>query len=394
MNMTFLGSFYPKDRYKEILLRSKYIDFAGDTLQWNLIKGFELIGYNVNAITVPNTKKLKGCFLKDNISNINENSKCYCIGFIDIKGLKHYTTSIKVKKVIDNSLNKSKYIFIYSIQINLLRAAYLYKKKNPDTKIILLVTDLSEYMSESKALVYNVLKKIEIIIDQKYIKSIDAFILLSIHMKEKIVIKKKPYIVIEGIYNPEDNSYIKKNEIKNSKKIILYTGTLAKRYGIIDLVKAFHSIKNNKYELIILGDGDAKNEIEYYCLIDNRIKYLGVKEREQVLIFQQKADLLVNPRTPIGDYVKYSFPSKTIEYLASGTPTLMYKLPGVPDEYYDYCFTIPKIGVKPLAEAINSILKKPTDELITFGDKARNFVLNNKNQKNQCRKIADFINEL
>lgn len=55
---------------------------------------------------------------------------------------------------------------------------------------------------------------------------------------------------------------------------------------------------------------------------DRRIQYLGSIPHDEILQLQRTASLLVNPRTPEGIYTKYSFPSKTMEYLASGTPTL------------------------------------------------------------------------
>ena len=41
----------------------------------------------------------------------------------------------------------------------------------------------------------------------------------------------------------------------------------------------------------------------------------------------------MNPRSADAEYTKYSFPSKTIEYLATGVPVVMNRLPGIPEEY-------------------------------------------------------------
>ena len=38
----------------------------------------------------------------------------------------------------------------------------------------------------------------------------------------------------------------------------------------------------------------------------------------------------VNPRQNNEEFTKYSFPSKTMEYLASGVPVVAYKLDGIP----------------------------------------------------------------
>ena len=68
-----------------------------------------------------------------------------------------------------------------------------------------------------------------------------------------------------------------------------------------------------------------------------------------------------------------------MEYFASGVPTLLYKLPGIPEEYYDYCFTITELGVDALASKMNTILDLSENELKECGVKAREFILNEKN---------------
>src|SRR5690606_28854588 len=103
---------------------------------------------------------------------------------------------------------------------------------------------------------------------------------------------------------------------KEEFKTILYTGTLAKRYGIVHLLEAFALIKDQDYRLWICGDGDARDEVNEKVRMDPRITYFSQISRERVLKFQKKATVLVNPRKSEGEFTKYSFPSKTMEYLA------------------------------------------------------------------------------
>lgn len=69
---------------------------------------------------------------------------------------------------------------------------------------------------------------------------------------------------------------------------------------------------------------------------------------------QQQATLLVNPRKGHEEYTKYSFPSKTMEYMASGTPTIMYKLPGLPIEYEEYLVLLPDNSQETLTAILNN----------------------------------------
>jgi len=109
---------------------------------------------------------------------------------------------------------------------------------------------------------------------------------------------------------------------------------------------------------------------------------------------QRKATLLINPRDGVEEFTKYSFPSKTIEYLSSGTPTILYKLKGIPEEYYNYCYTCDFEGAEGLTETIVRVLNIPSDERESMGEKAKKFILNNKNETIQSKKIIHLIKNL
>lgn len=392
MKLVFLGSLYPLNTYSVFIQKSKYVDFAGNALQWNLLEGFNNSNIDISVITVPSVKKYKGVIVKKYQFSHNNKSADYSVGFLDIFPINKIISTFKVYKLLRENHNNLNVLFIYSIQPHLYLASYLFKLKYPKVKIVNLITDLPEFMNSTSNPFYIILKNIERYIDMKFITKFNAFVLLSEYMKERLPINNKPYVVVEGIYNINDEvDFIRENvEIKQ----IMYSGTLAKSYGIMNLVHAFSKIKNDNYRLVICGDGDSKEEIIEFSKKDSRIQYLGSLKRDEVLKLQKQSSLLVNPRTPEGEFTKYSFPSKTMEYLASGTPTLLYKLPGIPDEYYNFCFTVEKLGIDELAYKIDEILSKSDKELKEIGDKAREFILEKKNPKVQCAKVIDMINQL
>ena len=88
---------------------------------------------------------------------------------------------------------------------------------------------------------------------------------------------------------------------------------------------------------------------------------------------------------------KYSFPSKTLEYMSSGTPVLTSKLSGIPSEYYDYLYVIEDRGKESIKKAIEEVFDKSEEELISTGILAKNYVLNFKNCKTQTKKILDQL---
>jgi len=212
-------------------------------------------------------------------------------------------------------------------------------------------------------------------------------------MAEALGVGSRPWVCVEGIYYNQVVPPIRSGQSEN-KKIILYSGTLMARYGINNLMDAFAMIKDEQTFLWIFGDGDAKTDIKKRTNCDSRIKYFGQVSREEVLHFQRQATILINPRTSEGEFTKYSFPSKIIEYFASGTPTIMHKLPGIPEEYYDYCFVAEREDAVGLYNAIMEAFKMNQMQLDAIGRRAQNFIYENKNIKEQVGKIFEMLNEL
>ena len=168
------------------------------------------------------------------------------------------------------------------------------------------------------------------------IRLYDQYILLTEQMNDYIISnithKKKPYIIVEGMVDINmKNIGIYKHE-KYSKKICMYTGILDCKYGIEILAKGFDKANIPNSELHIYGNGDFKNELLKLCKKNKNIKYFGLKPNNYIVEEQQKATLLINPRPSNEEFTKYSFPSKNMEYMVSGTPTLLTKLPGMPKE--------------------------------------------------------------
>lgn len=400
MEYIFIGGLYPKERLDEIRSQGdNSMGIAANVLQWSLLTGLDKYYPNIKVITVPYIstfpKKNKTIFFRKSLFSHKKGAKDFCVGFLNlplIRIISRYFNLIKtLKSNID--INKETIIFIYGIHSPFLKATIKLAGRNALIKTCLIVTDIPQYnISGKKNSIYLFLKKLDLRIINQSIDKIDSFVLLSKYMCQPLNVKNRPWTLVEGIYNNNDD--VETIKYKDNIKRILYSGSLAERYGILNLVEAFMKIESVNCKLIICGDGDCRSKIENYSLIDQRIIYKGLINREEVLKLQKKCDLLVNPRTPDGEYTKYSFPSKTMEYLASGTPTLLYRLPGIPDEYYEYCYSIYNAGDNSLYDKITEILEKPKDELKSFGLMAREFILKNKNPEKQCEKIVKMINKL
>jgi glycosyltransferase involved in cell wall biosynthesis len=107
------------------------------------------------------------------------------------------------------------------------------------------------------------------------------------------------------------------------------------------------------------------------------------------LELQRAASVLVNPRRPEGEFTKYSFPSKTMEYLASSKQVIMHRLPGMPPEYLEH-LTIPATpDASGLAQALRAVSARSKDERAISGAQARAFILASKSPDAQVTRVLD-----
>lgn len=175
---------------------------------------------------------------------------------------------------------------------------------------------------------------------------------------------------------------------------IMYAGRLHEKYGVMRLIEAFELLEEKDIELWLFGDGTAVREIQDYASKNPRIRYFGQVSREEILRYEQRATLLVNPRSVQDEFTQYSFPSKVIEYMHSGTPLVMTKLKGIPEEYFDYGFVVEDNRPDWMAQVLSKALSMSDGELASIGARASTFISENKSAAVQGKRIKDFLLKL
>lgn len=276
-----------------------------------------------------------------------------------------------------------------SISISALIASKLRRVKS-----VAVITDLPNYMGNSKrkrSAAYRLYTNLYRGLCNYFLKRYDYYVILTEQMNELVNPKNKPYVVIEGMVDVKMDSIPNNLRDKYEEKVIIYAGALHEKYGIKLLIEAFIELKDKDARLWLFGDGDLVNEINTFQEKDSRIKYFGVVPNELVVRKQLKATLLVNPRPSIEEFTKYSFPSKNMEYMASGTPVLTTPLQGMPKEYNDYVYLFEDETVDGMVKTLTTILSKDKLELHDKGIRAKEFVLKEKNNVVQAEKILKMI---
>lgn len=381
---------YQVDKTAKIKLENNIIKFHNAIIEGLAMqKNVEVKSIIGLPISIKTNKKI---IWKRKIDK-KKNIEYYQLGFINLPILKQSLIAIKTFKLVKNYIKKAnneEVAIIYDASFVSIMPMVNHLIKKYEIKSIGIFADIYDYMLdvERKSNKNNLIKKIYRRKMQKVYNDTSAYVFLTEYMNEIVNKNKKPYIIMEGITTLKTDDMICKEEI-TKKNYVMYAGGLYEEYGIKNLIEAFSLIENNKFELHIYGQGDLENYIKN--IKNANIKYYGVINNELIKQKEKKATLLVNPRFTDKEYTKYSFPSKTIEYMKSATPVLTTKLKGIPKEYFRYIYTFEEETPKGMATEIKKILNKKPEELIEKGIKAKEFVCKEKNNLNQAKRILNLI---
>ena len=245
----------------------------------------------------------------------------------------------------------------------------------PDTGI---VTDLPEHFSGDglyAKIVYRIMDWC------------GSYVFLTEYMDEKLNPKHKPYIVMEGLCDVSV-----KPEISSCRnKSIIFAGEIDEQNGVITLIDAFNAWGDHGYDLYYYGSGEAMDLLKEKASGNPRVHLMGVVFNRELLKIMKDASLLVNPRPVHQDFVKYSFPSKVMEYMNTGTYHASSHLACIPEEYFAYIGDLGDGSAEDILKFLKQFENMPQSYTDEQARKAQEFVLTKKNNKVQSGRIADLL---
>lgn len=399
--LIFLSLLYTQEDTQRLLKFSKVgLQGAANNYQWGLLHG--LCGAKADSPLVINSvpmgtypKQCKILFEKERFfrtAEIGINN----IGFINLPIIKQYqrqhSVYHKLKKIIRKATEPIT-IVSYSLYNPYLSALQKLKKTYKNFHWVLIVPDLpGTYGIESGNPIIRQIQRLRGNSALNNAKMADGYILLTREMADVLNLEHKPYAIIEGISNTPDRCIT--SYTKAAEPIILYTGALEKSLGLDVLIEAFLKLPDGKAKLYLAGSGAYVEEIKNISKKYPRIQYLGYLAKEELAKLQSNAAVLVNPRSADEVYTKYSFPSKTMEYLSTGVPVVMNKLPGIPEEYHEHLFFADNSDAESLAKKLQEVLQMSEEELRAHGIRAAKFIQEEKSSTPQAKKVIELIDLL
>lgn len=397
MQILYISALSSKKIIDEIYLKTKRDPgFAVQKFTRLMVDGFIANNASVIALSVPPISGTMDSDIFINLKDDEENGVKYkYIPFINFPILKHicvvlYTFVYVLFWGLKNRATKC--IICDVLNVSASSGALLASKINRVTSLGV-VTDIFNLMvNNNNNLTKKIIYKLANIIHDIYITSFNKYVILTQQMNEVVNPKGKPYIVVEGICDVQIlNSCDNKDIEKDIPCTVLYAGGLYEKYGLKKLVDAFLLANIPNAKLVIYGDGPYVSQLKEISDRALNVEYRGVKPNSEVVQAELRATILVNPRPTSEEFTKYSFPSKNMEYMATGTPVLTTRLPGMPVDYYPYVYIIDEESLDGYASALKQTMMLSQDDLMHYGKKAKDFVLKEKNNKKQTERILKLI---
>jgi len=391
----WIGQYSSEEMFQE-MVSNGYTDAAGHVSQRNIIEALDTLGMQtdtLNAYNVP--AKYTARTVERRVWNRQVGTTDICIGFRNFGYAAHLLRAramcVEAEQWVRSNRSHNLVVIVYAMQSSALAAALRIKQLARHVHICLIVPDLPQYMDSHMSITKKMLKALDWQVIKRQLPSIDSFVLYTGSMARFLDLPSHKWMIMEGSLAAADIPPAPTFD-SHAKNIVMYSGSLDKRLGILELLQAIELLKDENYEFWFTGTGSALLDLLLASKNDVRIKYLGfIPSRAALLQKQQAASMLVNMRSPEEPMSAYSFPSKLLEYMATGRPVLSPRLGGIPSEYYQHLVTMPSIRPVDIASAIRRTASLSESERTRIGAAARNYIVENKTADIQAQRIMHFL---
>lgn len=395
----WIGSYMSPDIEKQMKEQIGYQKSSSILSQRNILKGIEkVVGETFDSIgaVVMHGWPIDRClFIPRKVYEKENKKKDILVGYLNIIYLNKVMTNIQLKREVKrwvqmHSATDEIDVFIYEIRSACILAALYIKKRFPFVRLHLIVPDLPLFMDLHMNIFKRILKSFDWYQTKRCLKQIDDYFLYTSTMAQYLGLQNGQWMLMEGSF--DNRNVFDLPIIENSKKnIIMYSGSINTRFGILNLIDAMKLLPD-KFELWITGFGSDITQVKKAIQGRTNIKYYGyIEEQERVLQLQLQATALINMRDPREEASKYCFPSKLFEYMITGKPVLSCRLEGIPEEYFKYLLEMDSLMPEDIATAILRLDTFDKEYLYERGIAGRNFILNEKNNIIQASKMMKWL---
>ncbi len=330
----------------------------------------------------PLIKKHYGLFLKSQ-TEIEDNITYHYLPYINKLKIKSFFISHANFSKIKPLVHEDTIIFVDSLNYSLLVLAFRIAKKF-HLPIVGVLTDHPKNLTGA-SITYQ--QRI-----LKYWSRFDYYYCLTKGLEKEANIYHRPSFIKEGLIDPN----LFKKDVSEIKPYLFFGGALYELYGVKKMINNFLIINkqhNLDLSLYIAGHGILKKDIITLSEKYPSIKYLGLLNQEELLEIECHALFNINPR-PLNETIdNLSFPSKVLEYIASGRPLISTRHPRLVELFDDNIFWIENDTEDDYLSTIKKVMNTSPDTLLSKIKKAQKIVYENYSLPAVAASLDSFFKE-
>jgi glycosyltransferase involved in cell wall biosynthesis len=176
--------------------------------------------------------------------------------------------------------------------------------------------------------------------------------------------------------------------------VLAFAGTLNEVNGVPLILGAMQRLRDTNLQLRIAGGGPLQEMVLEAARQDPRISFVGMLDTAAVADLYKHADVLLNVRLTTAVDTRYFFPSKLIEYLGSGVPTITTRVAHADTEFAGLVYVLGEESPQALADLLNEVASLQPEERWKLGRLARTYVTTYKTWDVQSAKAAEYLGSL
>lgn len=395
MHVAFLGFCQTDADFDAILARDRAMPVQTQKFGWSVVSAIESAGGQVSILAAAPASDWPG-----NRAVFSGGSRAArlpsgmerrhdLLGFVNVLGLKHvtrYFSAVRgLKRIVDDGTVSA--IMVHGVHSPFLHAAVRVGRA-AGIPVITILTDAPADPEASGHPVVRWLRRVDHRLISRALRHMDGVIALTPGLAQTYA-PGLPALLLVGIAP----TMAPAGEGQSGGPLrVIYAGGLTPEYGIDLLVEAVTK-STGDWVLEVFGRGQLQDTIARQAAEDDRIDYGGVLTPAQLPAAYARADLLVNPRPPDQELVSYSFPSKLLEYMATGTPVLSTHLPTIPADF-DAHLIYAEAEPASLASAVDEFLARSPEARRAFGRSCRRFIVEHYGPDAQGARMLDFVSSL
>jgi glycosyltransferase involved in cell wall biosynthesis len=208
----------------------------------------------------------------------------------------------------------------------------------------------------------------------------------------------RPYVRVEGGI---DSAFLERTRRPKDVQrttgddfTFVFAGWLNDANGILVVLAAFQLLQGPSFRLRIAGTGPLQSNVEESIRMDPRIAFLGMLDMTGVAALYRDADAVLNVRLTKRIDTRYFFPSKLIECLASGAPTITTGVAHAESEFEGLVYLLHDESPRGLADLMSFVASRSESERLTVANNARAYAATNKTWEVQAARVTRYLRQV